>query len=69
VDSTDRDVLERFAGIVRKDIAPGHVFNRVRLIAKETGNHKAQYRWTTARRETVRRILAEFLPWFGSGGR
>lgn len=55
--STDLDVLERFAGIVKA--------GNVRLQVEQKGNHKAQYRWTMARRNEVARILREFRPWLG----
>ena len=55
--STDRDVLTRFAGVARA--------GNVRLAVKATATHKAQYRWHTARRDEVARILAGLRPWFG----
>lgn len=55
--STDRDVLARFAEIAGAGL--------VRLAVPATADHKAQYRWHTARRADAARILGELRPWFG----
>jgi hypothetical protein len=62
--STDLDVLQRFAGIAA-DIAAGHPIKPVTMTVQATDKHRAQYRWATARRHAVRKILTALNPWFG----
>lgn len=55
VASTDRDVLEKFAAIVKC----GAIHSRKR----QQPHHKDQWIWTVTRRHEVKRLFALFEPW------
>ena len=59
---TDRDIVQRFADVVGCGTAVHDESNQPRRI--RTGR-KACYRWTCSKQADVRRLLEQFLPYFG----
>lgn len=60
LNSTDRDVLERFARVV----GVGTVATSPRL--KKQAHHKAQWSWVVSRKDDVRKVYELLKPWLGS---
>jgi hypothetical protein len=62
VSSTDLDVLERFFAVVNC----GKILHESGSWSGKQPHWKDTYEWRTAKRDEVKELLYQFLPWLGS---